>query len=151
MYVRVKVVVDYSVRDLCSRRYYNHPKGCPNIGKKDCPPHAPKIEDVLDLSQDVYAVYNVFGLGEHVARMKKKHPEWTERQLKCCLYWQPKARKQLKEKIVAFKKQFTGMYIIKNPEACGVNVTATMKTADIRLEWPPEEWSYQIVLGGIKK
>jgi len=152
MNVEVEVIVDYSVRDLCILRYPNHPKGCPNFGKRDdCPPNALKIEDVLDLNKTVYAVYNVFLFREHVARMKETHPEWTERQARCCLYWQPKARKQLKEKIVEFKEQFPKLYIVKNPEACGVNLTATMKSVDIELEWPPENVTYQIVLAGTRK
>lgn len=151
MYIKVKVVVDYSVRDLCSKRYPNHPKGCPNIGKKDCPPHAPKIEDVLNLKKTVFAVYNVFHLREHVIRMKENHPEWTDRQAKCCLYWQTRARKQLMGKIIDFKKQHPNLYVVKNPEACGINLTATMKSAGIELEWPPEKFTYQIVLAGTKK
>jgi hypothetical protein len=33
----------------------------------------------------------------------------------------------------------------------GVNVTETMKQADIELEWPPMKYSYQIALAGTKK
>ena len=152
MHKQVQVTVDYSVKELCGKKYPNHPKGCPNLGKrKDCPPFAPKIEDVLDLSKPVYAVYNVFLFGEHVARMKENHPEWTDRQAKCCLYWQSKARKQLMAKIVDFKEQFPKLYIVKNPEACGVDLTSTMRSAGIRLEWPPEKLTYQIVLAGTQK
>jgi hypothetical protein len=31
--VQVNPVIDYSVRGLCVKPYYNHPKGCPNFIK----------------------------------------------------------------------------------------------------------------------
>ena len=147
----VNPVVDYSVRSLCSYPYHLHPKGCPNLNKKgSCPPHCPRIEDAIDLSKKVYCIYNVFPIGEHMDKMKKKYPDWTIYQLRCCLYWQPKARKQLREKIKLFIKQHRNLIIVGNPEGCGVNVTETMKGIGINLEWPPEKYAYQIVLAGEK-
>jgi len=141
----VKPVVDYGVRALCARPYHGHPKGCPNYGKRACcPPCAPKIENTLDLSKPVFAIFNVFDFGSHVARMRAKHPNWTDRQCACCLYWQGTARKHLREKVA----QVRGLRIISTPEAQGVNLTATMRTAGIELEWPPVKMAYQIVLAG---
>ena len=111
-YIQVEPVVDLQMRKLCCRPYYNHKNGCINFNKKkDCPPNCPVITDVLDFSEPIYAIYNVFNFGSHVTKMKKKHPEWTKRQCECCLYWQPKARKQLREKIQLFLKYFLGYYI----------------------------------------
>ena len=150
-FAEVKPVVDYSVISLCCKSYHNHKKGCPNfLKKKGCPPNCPKIEDVIDLSRTVYCIYNAFPIGEHMDRMKTKYPDWTIYQLRCCLYWQPKARKQLKEKIKLFIKQYPNLVIVGNPEGCGVNVTETMKGIGINLEWPPEKYAYQIVLAGEK-
>jgi len=149
MFKRVTPVVDHSVRDLCGRPYYNHPKGCPNLGKNSCPPLAPLIEDIIYLD-GVYVIYNIFDFRSHCDRMRQRHPEWSLRQIECCLYWQPKARKQLKEEIKKFKKEFPDYIIVRTPEACGVDLTATMKSIGIELEWPPVSVTYQIVLAGKK-
>ena len=148
----VKPVIDKSMRALCCQKYPNHSKGCPNyLVKPDCPPNAPMIEDVLDLSQEVYAIYNVFPFGEHVAKMRQKHPEWTERQVRCCLYWQGKARKTLRHEVSEFLCEHSKWYIVKSPEAQGVNLTKTMENVGLILEWPPETIAYQIVLAGKRK
>ena len=52
----VMPVVDYSVRALCGCSYHNHRKGCPNLGNKkrpQCPPHGPKIEDLINFKKDI--------------------------------------------------------------------------------------------------
>ena len=147
----VKPVVDYSVKSLCRKPYHNHTKGCPNSykeSKKQCPPRAPKIEDVINLNKPVYCIYNIFEIGKHISKMKKKHPDWTEHQLRCCLYWQPVARKQLKERIKNFLKEHRDVINVECPEGCGVNLTVTMKNIGIELEWPPKKLAYQITLLG---
>jgi len=81
--------------------------------------------------------------------MRTKHPEWSERQLACCLYWQGTARKQLAERIKEFLKgQDEHLVVLRCPEATGVNVTATMKTLGIELERPPVIMAYQVALAG---
>lgn len=150
-YAVVKPVIDYSVRKLCVRKYHNHSKGCPNFGKKGtCPPEIPLFCNVFDMTKDLYAVWNCFSFGKHVSRMKEKHPEWTQRQLECCLYWQGTARKQLKEKVSEFVKEHHDMYITFCPEGMGMNVTETMKSVGVELEWPPVNYTYQIAIAGIK-
>jgi len=150
-WAEVKPIIDLGMRSLCVKRYPNHPHGCPNYNKKlGCPPQAPKFTDVLDTSQIIYAIYNVFPFGKHVAKMRSKHPDWSERQLACCLYWQGTARKQLRSEIKLFKEAFPSLYVVGTPEAQGVNLTATMATAGIELEWPPKTITYQIVLAGVK-
>jgi len=153
-FIQVKPVVDNRMRGLCRNPYPNHKRGCPNWDKKKgCPPSAPMITDTLDLSRPVFAIYNIFDFHSHVERMRKKHPEWTYLQLSCCLYWQPKARKQLKEKMYKFLElhRHKGMTIVSCPEGQGVNITETMKNVDIHLEWPPESVTYQIILSGYRK
>lgn len=50
--VQVNPVIDYSVRGLCVKPYYNHPKGCPNFNKKKgCPPNAELFDKVYDLTK----------------------------------------------------------------------------------------------------
>lgn len=149
---RTILIIDYTVRGLCSHPYPNHLHGCPNYGKKPgCPPQCRKIENVLNLKKPVYAIWNKFNLADHVARMKDLHPFWSWRQLVCCLYWQPRARKQLKANLILFKRQHPDLIIVPNPEGAGVNVTATMARIGIHLQWPPKTTTYQVALAGTPK
>jgi len=150
--IEINPVLNDSVRDLCYKPYPNHPKGCPNFNQRNtCPPMALYWKHIIDISQPIYAIINKFDFKYHVKSMKEKHPDWTELQLKCCLYWQGKARKQLKNKIKEFSKNFPHYSIFTCPEAMGVDVTATMKLIGIELEWPPINYTYQIAFAAIKK
>lgn len=153
-YGLVHPVVDLSVRRLCTKPYQNHPRGCPNCGhKKGCPPACRTINQLIDVNEPVYAVWNEFDFAGHCLRMRAAHPEWSIRQIECCLYWQGTARKQLREEINIFAFSVS-QYIIRilgTPEAAGVNVTATMKSIGINLEWPPKKVAYQIVIAGHSK
>ena len=151
----VEPVIDPRVRGLCTKPYEGHPKGCPNFGRCDrCPPHAPTIENMIDLSRPVFVVWNAFPLGEHIEKMRVKHPDWTERQLLNCLYWQGTARKQLKQKIEDFRwytliRNPGFRYIVlTTPEACGVNVTETMASVGEALQWPARTVAYQVAIVG---
>ncbi len=151
-YAKVEPVVNSEVVALCRRRYHNHPRGCPNWGKKQgCPPKARPIAKVIDLRKPTYCIYNAFDLASHVNRMRERHPAWTHYQLRCCLYWQGTARKHLKEKIKMFLRLFPEYTVLRTPEACGVDVTATMASAGILLEWPPEHLAYQVALAGVQQ
>jgi hypothetical protein len=144
--------IDYTVRGLCTRPYPGHKKGCPNYGiKNGCPPKADYFDKVYDLSKPVFAIINKFDFAGHVNRMIELHPEWSRRQLECCLYWQPKARKQLLQHIKYFLHNHPEYHVEACPEAMGVNVTETMKRAGIVLEWPPQVMSCQVALAGVKK
>ncbi len=113
----------------CALSYPGHKKGCPNLGVKiGCPP---SFRYQYVKNQVVRAVYIEFDLGEHVAHMKRLHPDWSERQLRCCLYWQPKARKMLRAEIGGAAADFS-------PEASGVDVTTTMQRVGVTLDWPPK-------------
>jgi hypothetical protein len=156
-------VIDSSMRGLCMKPYHNHPKGCPNYGKHDrCPPKAPYFKDAFDLNYPIQALWAEFDIGTHMKNMKRKHSDWTEHQLACCLYWQGTVRKFLKPKArdwlvsyaqsvpkSVFRKQ--GVFYIRCPEAMGINVTATMARIGVKLEWPPRNVTRMIYLGGVKK
>lgn len=150
-----KIVFDPKIRKLCSRPYQNHPKGCPNFGKRiSCPPQSPLLNEVYDIFKGFWIVWNVFDFKNHVNKMQRAHPNWTRRQLECCLYWQGKARKQLKQKIddAAYHLQGKDWWeVTTRPEAMGVNVTATMKNLGVELEWPPINYTYQVALFGVLK
>jgi len=149
---QVNLAIDLRVRGLCAKPYPGHKQGCPkyNVGYPGCPPDAPKIFDIYDRDSDFFMVVNEFNIKEHMQRLTLTHPNWSERQLRCCLYWQPTARKQLHKKIdyVLTLKEFTGFISTICPEALGVNVTETLKRIGITLEWPPVNFARQIALLG---
>jgi predicted metal-binding protein len=154
MIIQVAPIIDYSVRGLCVKPYPGHVKGCPNFNKKKgCPPGAAKYDEAYDLNQPVYAIINKFDFKAHTERMRQQHPEWSERQVRCCLYWQPGARKRLLAEIKSFWADLNHRkYSIETcPEAMGVNITETLKNVSVILEWPPETVTYQVALAGIKK
>jgi hypothetical protein len=148
------LVFDESVRDLCVKPYHGHPKGCPNAGKrKTCPPFAPLLGEVYDLSKDSYLIWNVFDFAGHVERMRAAHPSWSERQLACCLYWQEGARAALEVAIKVFRNTMApGFSFARCPEAMGLNVTATLKSAvGWELEWPPKTRAVQVAFAGKRR
>ncbi len=138
------------VRQACRRKYWGHRDGCPNWNTRGtCPPKAPLLWDVLDVERPVVAIWNCFDLAAHVARQRVKHPDWQARQLKNLRHWQPTARKALKEEVARVLQGLDlPLVVCGTPEACGVNLTATMASIGIELEWPPVSKAYQIVLAG---
>jgi len=127
--------------------YPNHKHGCPNYGKRDtCPPKAPLFGDIFNYGLPVYAVINEYDLGSHVEKMRQRHPDWSLRQLQCCLYWQGTARRQLRKAVKEALKAHKGYIAIYVPEAMGVDVTATLKAAGVYLEWPPKKIVRQVAL-----
>ncbi len=134
---------------LCCNPYPNHSRGCPNYNKKaGCPPNVFPLNKTLNLDKDVYLIYTDFNIGKHAERMKKMHPDWSERQIYCCLYWQPKARKSHMEEVEKYKKEKKIDKILNSPEAMGINVSLLMKKAGIELEWPPRKITRLVSLGG---
>lgn len=150
-----KIVIDYSVRELCYRPYQNHPKGCPNFGKRPtCPPRCLKLENAFDVPKGFWVVWVDFDFAIYRRNMKRKHPNWSQRQIDCCLYWQGGVKKKLKEAVVDLMYYLDGRgdwYATDCPEAFGVNVTETMKTLGVILEWPPENIVYKIAIIGIQR
>ena len=153
-YCRVQPVFNKLVRGLCLKPYPNHPHGCPNYGKKKtCPTQAPFLYDIVYLNKPIYAIWTIFDFQAHVQKMKRNHPNWSKRQLECCLYWQGTARKNLRKAIERFRQQHPSdnWVCLTTPEACGVDVTATMRLLGRRLQWPPTTKTYQVALAGRRK
>jgi hypothetical protein len=142
-------IISRRMRAMCVKPYPLHPKGCPKFGLcESCPPAIRFFEDYFDLSQPVYAVWNIFPIGEHVARMRMAHPDWSERQLHCVLYWQAGARKRLESEIAEFLLTHPGLVVTRCPEAMGLNVTETLAAAGVTLEWPPMQFALQVAVAG---
>ena len=99
----VRPVYNPTVRGLCGRPYPGHPRGCPNLNHKaGCPPQAPNLRDVIDLAGPCYLIISELNLAAHAARLGALHPGWSDRQRRCCLYWQGTARNRLETLIAAF-------------------------------------------------
>ena len=146
----IKPVVERRVQKLCTLPYPDHPHGCTNYGRKaGCPPHDRTLWDVLDADRPVMVVWNDFNLAAHANRMRRKHPDWSDRQARCCLYWQGTARRQLRgrvDEVLASNCELKAVYV---PEALGVDVTETMRSIGVELEWPPVFVVRQVALVGI--
>lgn len=146
-----RVVCATSIKNLCRCSYQDHPRGCPNYGKKeDCPPQAKFFPDVYN--EDVYVAAIVFDFKRYVGAKMEEHPDWTEKALRNPRHWQGHLRSELKkftrEKLRSKK---CGDSIIFNPEAMGVNVTRTCASVGIALEWPPRKKACHIFLIGTRK
>ena len=130
-----RLVISKKVGEWCRIPYPGHLKGCPNYGKAErCPPQAPSVGDYFDLSHQLYLVHSLFSLSRHQDRMKALHPLWTDRQCRCVLYWQPKSRKTLKERVASALHQLALNASTMVPEAMGVNVYATAYLSGLVLE-----------------
>jgi len=113
----------------CELPYPGHKKGCPNFPIL-C--NFPKVEEYYDLSKPHWFAIMPFDIAQFAAKMKAKHPKWTEKQCRCVLYWQNTVRKHLRNKC----SQFIGnkdliFHLI--PEGMGVNVMLTMRR-NLKLE-----------------
>ncbi len=136
-----------SPRGLCVKPYPLHKYGCPKYGEELCPPNIQMYDQVFNTNKDIYLIYTTYPLGEHMRKMKKKYPYWSERQLRNVIYWQETAKRIHKEKIIQFLELYKDLkYIAITPEALGVDVDATLKSIGINLDWPPTEDSYRISL-----
>lgn len=150
-------VVSFSaeqVIQLCTRPYSGRPHGCPNFNKRRrCPPNTYRFEEYFDMDKPFYVVAYAFDLKSHVDKMKLRHPNWTEKQLRNCLYWQHSARKALKEAVLKFLKENKGKgyRVTFCPEAMGVNVFSTMSKAEIPMQWPPKTIAYKVAIIGVRK
>lgn len=145
-----KVVVNYNARSWCKLPYPNHPKGCPNYNKLNtCPPKSPLFESIAKPPYIIVAVK--FNLKEHIKKMKSKHPDWSNKRLKCVLYWQKKVDKYLKEISEKTASKIKNSIIIYRPEAYGVDMFKTCKKIGITLEKDPKEFIWKMsIIGTVK-
>ncbi len=144
-----KIPLNIDSPKFCCMPYPNHPKGCPNYGKKDgCPPNVSMLNEILNFNKEAYLIYTDFDMGDHTKKMREIHPDWSERQIYCCLYWQPKARKLHRQEEEKCKKEKKIDLVLPSPEAMNVNVTSLMKKIGVNLEWPPKKITRLVSLGG---
>jgi predicted metal-binding protein len=143
------LIIDYRARDWCKLPYPDHPKGCPNYGIKSiCPPTAPLINEFIDLNKNIWLVVVDFNLREHMNRMKKKHPHWSDRQTRCVLYWQPRVNKQLKYLCKRYSDGVENSVFTTCPEAMGINVIQTVKNIGVPICIRPKDIIFKVGLIG---
>lgn len=106
---------------------------------------------MLDFSRLHYVVFVTFDIYSHIQVMKRSHPNWSERQLRCCRYWQGKARACLRYECNRLLRIVKGMEIVYTPEAFGANVTRTMEQHGLILQWPPRDRVYLVALAGFRR
>jgi len=148
-----KLSINMKAREWCLLPYPDHPKGCPNYNDSNhkgiCPPTAPLIQEFIDVEQPMYLIIEEFDLGAHIKRMFEKHPNWSERQSKCVLYWQNGVNSRLEKKCEVFKQVHSGFITTRCPEAMGVNIIATAQNAGIPIKPKPIGVVYKIALAGV--
>lgn len=95
---------------------------------------APAFKDIFNVYKPLYLVHSEFNLRSHISRMRELHPDWSEAQLKCVLYWQPRSRKEMMERVKR-ALTITGSNTWDScPEGKGVNVFATAAISGLKLQ-----------------
>ena len=145
-------------RKWCQLPYPDHPNGCPNYGKNpSCPPDAEYMDSILSKYSHFYLIYAIFNLDGQKRRMLSRHPDWTDRQATCLLYWQNSVKKALQERLreiqeinpekrlyvlssgSGFKQGAFNQEKIYSLEAGGIDVFRTLKKNGISFELKPEK------------
>lgn len=143
----------------CKLPYHGHPNGCPNANGTctkgiSFAKLMPKLGEQINtmrthwITYQWYAVVEEFDLKNHAAKMKEKHPDWTDRQCRNLLYWQNGVRSRLEKKAKIYRKQLAtepsgfchdwACHLIEIPEAHGVNVFETMAKVGVILQRNPD-------------
>lgn len=156
MKVQLKEIVSGPTAKWCNLPYSDHPKGCPNFGKKDgCPPFAPRWNELIE--SPFYLVYRKFDLEAQEKRMLEKHPKWSKRQARCCLYWQRHVIRCLSDEawcdVMDLEYQTGDCYdVIENPEGAGIDMFETCRRVGIELErdYLNQQYVYKMVIIGKK-
>lgn len=143
------IVYDERARNgvWCRAPYPGHTKGCPNF--PDCVKQHPDFKTLPD--REWFAVVEDFDLKAHAERIKAKHPGWSERQARNVLYWQNGVRRQLRDKALKEYQPLSGDILLTIPEACGVNVFATMTKHGLVLKKNPDTVHKIMLIGKVKK
>jgi len=91
-----------------------------------------------------------FDLTDHVKRIGRAHPSWTEKAIYNPRYWQARARRLHEYEIVDFLELNPNHSIERSPEGSGINVDQLCKSLGIILEWPPRKLTRIVSIGAIK-
>jgi len=150
-----EAVYEAGVRSLCLCRYPDHPRGCPNYGKRDdCSPKAPLFVSLF--RRNVIVVAIGMDVQEFLEARREKHPDWSERALFNSRHWQGALRADLGRFIatnVSENPSLGNYSVILSPEAMGINVFATGEDPGIGLflERTPKRVVYKVALLALTK
>lgn len=115
------LVIDHSVRDLCTRPYPGHPKGCPYFGKRpQCPPAAPIVEEFIDITQPHYFLVAKYSLSSEKSNTHAWHS----------------IQSVLTESVNLYENEHPGTVATLHPSAVGIDVYKTAEAAGITLQLP---------------
>lgn len=144
-----KLCLDNRVGSWCQLPYPGHPNGCPNHGKKShCPPFAPMCYDFFDFNRRCWFLITDFDFASYIEAMQTIHPSWSERRLRCVLYWQGQIRATQRQQIANFKRENPGIVFTQLPEAMHINVLLTLLHLKIAFETKPKKRVLKIALVG---
>ena len=136
-----KLVITKKTKEWCALPYPGHKgkkPGCPNYYGRCWNCGRSKIRLLtkdIDTKRPIWIVYNEFNLKRHMTKMKRRHPDWSERQLRNVLYWQPRSFKGLDERIkIALDLIKPRPNIVSSGEGQGVNLYATCFHSGLKLE-----------------
>lgn len=142
------------ILELCQRPYPGHPYGCPNV--KKCRGMDIPLFNKLNMDygfEHFYLVYAVFDFKAYKQLRRAEHPDWTDRQVACVLYWQHSVKKRLKDFIEKTRTHnTTSIYVLAcgsgmnlsfqanvgSMELASINVFSTLKLNNIYFEMRPE-------------
>jgi len=147
--------------EWCLRPYDRHPNGCPNYNKKLCPPNTFYFKERVDEYDYFYLIYIIFNFKKYKDLRRKKHEDWSEKQLGNRRHWQSSVKKLLKEeilKIYGMNRQNKNKYLLScgsgfnnssfkkyqnnvfSMEAVGINVLSTLGLNKIEYKRNPETY-----------
>jgi len=134
--LKFKDLITENTKKYCFAVYPGHTKGCPNAFGRcwgyDGKCRQTIITDLINPQYPVYIIYSEYNLAKHIRKMKLRHPDWTERQLRNVYYWQKSSFKLLDIEIKQFNipqgyRQF-------GIEGYGLNAYATCKKVGLILD-----------------
>ena len=144
-----KLYIDKRCGKWCQLPYPSHPHGCPNYGQCNyCPPYAPVISDFFDLTKPHWFLVTEFDLAAHIEAFQIRHPLWSERRLKCVLYWQNQVRSIQRQQIAEFRLGHPSTVFTQLPEAMNTNVLRTLQALQINFETKPRRKVLKVALLG---
>lgn len=140
---------DDRVGQWCQLPYPGHPSGCPNHGKKiHCPPFAPLAYDFFDLNRRHWFLITEFDFISYIEIMQSAHPSWSERHLRCVLYWQNQLRAIQRQQISAFRQLHPNAVFTQLPEAMHLNILLTLRRLNVDFETKPKKKVLKVALLG---
>ena len=140
------------INRLCQLPYPGHKKGCPNYNKKEsCPPNNQRFDEMYNVDKTIWMVALQFDLKAHMDKLRLVHPNWSDRQLRCVLYWQSKLRKMLRSEVNKFLEDKPDLSVDYSPERREINVCKMMEAYGIPLEWNGSKVWQVAFIGKLRK